>query len=1107
VRRRDFLVGSGAAALAAGRGISAGASQQNGRPGLLLEAEELFGVSHPDQLLVFRWPGLDPAQTRVTKEGIEVPYQVVEEGTGVLVRATNGIRPNSKNIWRVEAGTPSLAREMRFTDVGGMLIIDNGTVAVRIAKAVSKFGRPRLDGDGQLLAGSLPPIPAPLQGVRHKDGTWTGLGPNILRLQNTYFENWTLGEPNFPATSMTTTILEDGPLRVVVRVQYGAIRPKYSYNIDHYPAGTGYYNCTITLEAGQNSIMVEDDTDMQICYRLDMNAGVNANRARYRGQGADSILNGRGSNGGVYRAIHERFPDEDAEVDLDFSGPKKVGPAASRDTRPPLYSWWSWQMNTGFYWHAFNQLGGNCWGVFQGPASRLSTGGSEVLIGMYTDPASHAHGIEVRHNFRSGTGRVHLTRRAGYGIFLGTKESDVPLSLAASPGVLTAFNLHSGTAQFRKLTKLGLDFPDPPNGWDGLYLEYSAMDALFTAIRNDPGNQHGNGPYARIWQREPNWRQLWDAVHDRSNALAKKMADNILVSIARIVDVYVNKGSIFTPQWIYWVGATEMQALAVTANALLVLDRMSPFLTVINRRKLKLVFSVCAAICWDEDFVPLNGTLGTFHYGTANMPVQMSGYRYFFAAIVKDHPQFESRFAAEVIPKVKELFTRVINVAGAPISGTHYAATVIVPPVDLFRQLQMQKILDVFAPESDIYERLTATCEFLMQIITPSQRRFGMRRKIVPFGDAASEGIDYYGTLIAGFHRSNPTIARRMLGAWHAQGRPVVGRYGCTTLKIDERVPPQDPALGDADFPGYMTVIRSGWNSTHESAVFVDHGIWCQDHEYDKKGSPSIYLLGAPISIQFGSMYSPHLSGGYEMNLYIPERQLLDAHPTKGGRQVEWNSAPPIDNGGTYQGVHTVPGGVGDVSIADSYTFTASEARAEVDCTFLVLGTWRRRLTLYRDVVARPIVRLRDSNADTGKSIFSLNMMAKGAVLMPDGTHYVPRGRNGKIFELGNGQCLRFSGQWGVSWDVYYFGPPAETAISEWSHTWAPAAEVVQYQTATRGATGFNESQYFLRVRTDGPCDVIVLPYFTGQRPPDLQVTQTGSHLVVTADGTSRTLS
>jgi hypothetical protein len=93
-------------------------------------------------------------------------------------------------------------------------------------------------------------------------------------------------------------------------------------------------------------------------------------------------------------------------------------------------------------------------------------------------------------------------------------------------------------------------------------------------------------------------------------------------------------------------------------------------------------------------------------------------------------------------------------------------------------------------------------------------------------------------------------------------------------------------------------------------------------------------------------------------------------------------------------------------------------------------------------------------------------------------------------------------GQWGVSWDVYYFGPSAEAFIGVYINTWA-GKEQNQYHAATGHA--FEEKQYILRIKTAGPCDVVIVPYLTGHRPTRLNVVQVTGGLRV--DPASRILS
>ena len=143
-----------------------------------------------------------------------------------------------------------------------------------------------------------------------------------------------------------------------------------------------------------------------------------------------------------------------------------------------------------------------------------------------------------------------------------------------------------------------------------------------------------------------------------------------------------------------------------------------------------------------------------------------------------------------------------------------------------------------------------------------------------------------------------------------------------------------------------------------------------------------------------------------------------------------WQSAARTVRG-TPLLTSTIPCGVHSDYFHDTYTYEPTTNRVDLTCTFSVSG-WVRHLTYYRDVLSCPIVRLRDSNT-AGDSVFTLHMMATGAVTKPDGSTITPTTFTGTPFSIANGACFKFIGQWGVSWDVYYFGPSAEAFIGVWT--------------------------------------------------------------------------
>jgi len=80
------------------------------------------------------------------------------------------------------------------------------------------------------------------------------------------------------------------------------------------------------------------------------------------------------------------------------------------------------------------------------------------------------------------------------------------------------------------------------------------------------------------------------------------------------------------------------------------------------------------------------------------------------------------------------------------------------------------------------------------------------------------------------FADAEPELSARLMGSWAQSGRPHSGFFVSTLLIIDEELPQADPQLGSAVFPGYMAVLRSGWGTPHESALWLQAGKWYRDH-------------------------------------------------------------------------------------------------------------------------------------------------------------------------------------------------------------------------------------------------------------------------------------
>ena len=104
--------------------------------------------------------------------------------------------------------------------------------------------------------------------------------------------------------------------------------------------------------------------------------------------------------------------------------------------------------------------------------------------------------------------------------------------------------------------------------------------------------------------------------------------------------------------------------------------------------------------------------------------------------------------------------------------------------------------------------------------------------------------------------------------------------------------------------------------------------------------------------------------------------------------------------------------------------------------------------------------------------------MAGGAVTKPDDSTETPSTSSitSTPYAITNGARWKFTGLWGTSWDVYYFWAKWQAYIGEWHYTSTITGSLVEYAAANGGAK-FIESQYLLKIKTAGPCDVVVVPF------------------------------
>jgi hypothetical protein len=287
-------------------------------------------------------------------------------------------------------------------------------------------------------------------------------------------------------------------------------------------------------------------------------------------------------------------------------------------------------------------------------------------------------------------------------------------------------------------------------------------------------------------------------------------------------------------------------------------------------------------------------------------------------------------------------------------------------------------------------------------------------------------------------------------------------------------------------------VLRSGWNTPDETAAWVVNGDFYRDHRSNDAGNLVLYALGVPISVHWGSIYSPQTTSAYYHSSVVPESEI--------GRP--WDAPDPPPDGATKR-------------IWQSSSETGFSTGATVDVSvskFAGAGMeWTRTLQLWHPDPSMPVLVVRDEFAGRDASapkVLTLNLLAEGPVQTPIGA-FAPEPRShpvveksstaqqlpsaGPVFPLQEGVSrLSFTGQFGVDFDLFVIASKPQAALlGNWADTWTQ-----------QSVSKWEERQHILRIRGSGPFQLVLVPFRAGHRPPDLELEAGATRLVLTSNGT-----
>ncbi|MEY3367107.1 MAG: hypothetical protein RI973_262 [Bacteroidota bacterium] len=724
-------------------------------------------------------------------------------------------------------------------------------------------------------------------------------------------------------------------------------------------------------------------------------------------------------------------------------------------------------------------------GKYQGKLCRFRTkdGTNPVLVSQFNSTAQPVAGI-----------RVELSRifppayfpdiRFEWAIFAGEKGSDLPAANVVQPIGLTMNRLSGMANKVDNYQGTPLVFN---NSFltGSLYKSSASMSALINKIRTD------NSFYEEMIHIDPYFKNIMDAWRDDpGNPVNTGLAYQEIVNYATNLKSALKTGDgIYSYQHHYTLGSNEMQRLAIKTAGLLADNKLSAA----QRNDLQGIAALFARILWDDDFVPFYLDHG-LSFGTGSQGNTYALRRWFFCLLANTTPEFSTR-ASAVSDFLQTAINEYVNAHGAAKGTPHYLQPTMDQLAMIALQLRNAGIVNKFSSS----DTLKYFADFLLYLKTPASVRFNNHRKLISLGDGSEESAAIFALMATGFADVDTLLSRKLMHAYR-NGRATGTDFGFVTMAVNQELP--DTNLFDAKtghFPGYMSTMRSGVGTNNESALWFLNGDWFSDHRNDDRGQAVIYALGAPLSLNFGSFYTPHMISPHLKNSLAPESLF----PQWNGASQPFILSSEVWNGSSNQAYQAYKN--------SSYSKALINGLSE---------NWTRQVHFFSPRVQNPIFIIKDSLNTSSNFIWNFNFMAEGPVQTPSGTVDPPNAFwNGQgspqeqpsaspLINLGTGlNRFDFQGSnWvthpssGIDWEVYVQTQnPGGATLSEMGHNFIPTNELNDF-TVNNGSS-FAENQTLLRIKGTNSFYTVIVPYPKGQRPTDLSITKTGNTLFINAPG------
>jgi len=1015
----------------------------------IFRIKEEFGISNPFQILTFKIKkSYQGKKIHVVDQNKKIiPHQILSNGKLAIY---TDLPANAEKTFKVVDGAaPEPFKGVSSKITNSYIELDNNITAIRVFKGANN---------------SLTNAPAPIQGFKFQDDTWAGTYGNVLSI---------------PASSIKTEFLENGPLIQKVRVSYEIERKPCKGNREKtaIEGGKGFYTCTIELQYGQPSIMIEEDTDSDLSYEINLKDDLQADLARYNGHQASSKQFGVDDQGKVYK---NKNANKEAQLQLTYN-PKQKWNRWGNSTYRFLVPWGCYGVDTGHYWLIYSSDTGQdrLLGIFSGKASRLiGPGSSGVGVNTKMIKNNKKLSLKVKLQRLEPTQFHNPHMRFEWGLFVGKKNMDLKPQNQVQ-GIQQQVNLHSiGLLNCIK------DLPDIyplENENVGEYLQNDVLDHFQNMLREQA--LKGDFSYINFLKNDVASRAYIDFWLNKEAGRDERAFQNIENYVSMIVENYSNGFGLYTQQVKgHHIGINFTSRLSQIK--MLLASNLSPDVKV----KLKKLASILGAIICNNNIIPFQPGAENYNRGTQNQNNLVKGARNDYRLFLAKHPLFQVN-TNYLLEEIEETMNEVITDQGSSVASSHYTVASVSNLINAMQKYRLLEIKNYFSSD-----KMLKFGNFYLQLITPPDKRFNrMRLKSVMGGDGYPEPDPLYGQLATCYDGIDNELSEKLMQVWHESGRPQNAFNGPTMMRINYFLPHKTFYQGDANYPGYMSVLRDAYGSNDESVLWFINGEALHDHRHNDNGSFVLWALGDPISLNFGSIYYPRTEGALMHNMLIPYLLVKDQ---LNNDNIPFNKpAIPNDRSSWWHSKQK------PFQTSKYFSSACTQFKGYKNKNL----SWERRISMIKINKDRPIFIIQDKAEENDRpltSVVNFNFLSKGPIQVdgkmiepPIRKWYNSTNHKEKKQELpsfktfmklpGHGDTLAFKGQLDTDWNLILLSSTnIDVSAGQWGHDWfsSPARRLYQRSDYKKSNPNqvLEDNQQMMRFKINGDLTSIITPFKKG---------------------------